>query len=77
MTTNPGLLSQLAREQQRQMLADAAQRQLVHRHHLAAASTPGIAAFVIRRLAAVITRAGVVAAPAPGAAWDRGGTDVG
>jgi hypothetical protein len=71
MFTHPYVVSQLAREHQRQMLADAAQRQLVRRHHLAAASTPGVAAGITCRLAAVIGRAGAVAAPAPGANWSR------
>jgi hypothetical protein len=76
MFTHPHVVCQLAREHQRQMLADAAQRQLLHRHHLAAASMPGIATGITRRLAALIARAGAVISSAPGAAWDRGGADV-
>ncbi len=74
MFTNPGLLSQLARDHQRQMLAEAHHRQPRRRHHLATAKIPGTTA-ITHRLAAMFTRAGVVAAPAPGAFWDRGGAD--
>jgi hypothetical protein len=68
MFTHPDRLIQLAREHQRQILADASQCHLRHRHGQLAPSTPNAAARIIRRLAAQITRAGVVAAETPAVA---------
>ncbi len=67
MFTHPGSIGQLAREHHRQMLAQASHRQLRHQHSRPAASTR-----IIRRLAAVIARAAVVPAQAPGAIWPAG-----
>jgi hypothetical protein len=72
MISNPNLAAQLAREHQRQMLAQASQRRLRHQHACPAPRTPRPAARVARRLAAAIARAGVVAAQAPGAIWPAG-----
>jgi hypothetical protein len=65
-------LTQLAREHQRQMLAQASQRPRRHQHGYPAPRTPGPAARGARRLAAAIARAGAVAAQAPGAIWRAG-----
>jgi hypothetical protein len=67
MFTHPDRIGQLAREHHHQMLAQASRRQLRHQHGRPAASTQ-----IIRRLAAAIARAGVVAAQAPGAIWPAG-----
>ena len=67
MFTHPDRIGQLAREHHHQMLAQASQRQLRHRHSRPAASTR-----IIRRLAAVIAGAGVVPAQAAGAIWPAG-----
>jgi len=72
MTSNPNLTIQLAREHQRQMLAEARQRQPWHRHGYPAPRTEDPAARAARRLAAAIARVGVVAAQAPGAIWPAG-----
>jgi hypothetical protein len=68
MILNPYLATLLAREdQQRQLPAEASQRQLSHRQRPAPGS-PAAAGFA-RRLAAAIARAGRVAAMAPCAIW--------
>jgi hypothetical protein len=73
MFTHPYIGSQLAREHQRQMLAEASQRQLrSRRRRPPVAKNPNAAARIIRRLAAAIAKAGVVAAEAPGAVWPAG-----
>jgi hypothetical protein len=77
MFTHPDRLIQLAREHQRQMLADASQRHLRHRHGQQAPSTPNAAARISRRLATVIARAGVVAAETPCASWPAGSHPLG
>jgi hypothetical protein len=61
MFTHPDRIGQLARQHHHQMLAQASQRRLRHQHNSPAASTR-----IIRRLAALIARAGVVPAQAPG-----------
>ena len=66
MITNPNLATQLAREHQRQMLAQASQQR--HQHGRPARGTPNAAASIIR-VGAAIARAGRVAAQAPGATW--------
>jgi hypothetical protein len=63
MFTNSHLTAQLARE----LLAQAAQRQLARQHRRLAHRTPS--AGITGRLAAALARAGVVAAQAPGAIW--------
>jgi hypothetical protein len=60
MFINPHLATRLAREHQRELLAEASQRQLAHRSR-PAPGTPGAAGFT-RRLAAAVAWAGVVAA---------------
>jgi hypothetical protein len=51
MSTNPGLIGQLAREHYRQMLAGASQRQLRSRRRRPVAKNPSAAVRIIRRLA--------------------------
>jgi hypothetical protein len=67
MFTNPDRTGQLACEHHHQMLAQASQRQLRHRHGRPAASTR-----IVRRLAATIARADVVTAQALGTTWIPG-----
>jgi len=67
MITNPNLATQLAREHQRQMLAQASQQR--HQHGRPVPGTPNAAASIIRRVVAAIARAGRVTAQAPGAIW--------
>ena len=64
MFTN--LATQLAREQQRRMLAEASQRQR-HQHGYLAPAAPSAATRIIRSLATAITRIGAAAAQSPGA----------
>ena len=64
MSMNHDLTTGLARDHQRQMLAEASHQQ---RHR--APRTPRTATRIIRGLAAAITSARVVAAPAPGVVW--------
>lgn len=71
MFINPHLATQLARDHQRQLLAQASQRQLAHQHRRPSNGTPGPAG-ITRRLATAIARAGRVAAHAPGAIWPAG-----
>jgi hypothetical protein len=71
MFINPDLATQLAREHHRQLLSEASQRQLRHRHR-PAPDTPRAAAGFTRLLAAAIARAGLVNAQAPGAIWPAG-----
>jgi len=59
MITNPSLATQLAREHQRQMHAQASQQR--HQHGRPAPRTPN-AASIFRRLAAAIARSGRAAA---------------
>jgi hypothetical protein len=66
MFSHPDRIGQLARENHRQMLAQASRRQLLHEDHSPAARTPGLAARLTRRLAAAFARADVVSTPAPG-----------
>jgi hypothetical protein len=61
MFTHPGRIGQLAREHHHQMLAQASRGRLRHQHSRPAASTR-----IIRRLAVLIARAGVVPAQGPG-----------
>jgi len=65
MFMNPDLATQLARQQQRQMLTEASHHQR-DQHGGMAPRTPGAATRIIRRLAAAITSAGVPSAQAPG-----------
>jgi hypothetical protein len=58
-------LPQLAREQHRQMLAQASQRQRRHQHEYQAPASPGPVARLARRLTAAITRVGQAAAQPP------------
>jgi hypothetical protein len=71
MFINPNLATRLAREHQRELLAEASQRQQLRHRHRAAPGTPHATGFA-RRLAAAIARAGVVAPRAPGAIWPTG-----
>jgi hypothetical protein len=71
MFIDPNLATQLAREHQRELLAEASQRQQLQHRHRPAPGTPG-ATGIARRLAAAIVRAGAVAAQAPGAIWPAG-----
>jgi hypothetical protein len=64
MFTHPDRIGQLAREHHHQMLAQASQRQLRHRHRRLAASTR-----IIRRLAAVIAGVGAAPAQPPDVIW--------
>jgi hypothetical protein len=68
MFNHPDQIGQLVREHQRQMLAEASQRQRRRPHVDPAARTPNAAA-VFRRLATALSRAVVVAAEAPRAIW--------
>jgi len=68
MFINPNLATRLAREHQRELLAQASQRQL-RRRHRPAPGAPGVTARITRRLAAAIARAGAVAAQAAGPIW--------
>jgi hypothetical protein len=63
MSMNHDLTTRLARDRQRQMLAEAS-----HQRH-PAHQTPRTATRIIRRLGAAITSARVVAAQAPGIVW--------
>jgi hypothetical protein len=72
MFTHPDHAGQLVREHQRQMLAQARQRQLRRQHGYPALRIPGPAARIARRLAAAIGRARVTAAQPPGAIWPAG-----
>ena len=67
MFTHPDQIGQLVREHQRQMLAEASQRQRRRPHVDPAARTPNVAIF--RRLATALSRAVVVAAEGPRAIW--------
>ncbi len=58
---HPNLAGQLAREHHRQMLAEAGQRQLRHRHRQQAARNAGAAGTIIRRVATAIAGAGIAA----------------
>jgi len=60
MFTNPNLATQLAREHQRQMLAQASQHRHQHAHPVA--GTRNAATSIFRRLAAAIARADRAAA---------------
>jgi hypothetical protein len=71
MFSHPDRIGQPARENHRQLMAQASRRQLRRRHGQQAART-ATAAGVTRRLAAAIARAGAVAAQAPGAIWPGG-----
>jgi hypothetical protein len=66
MFSHPDRIGQLARENHRQMLAQASQRQLLHDDDRPAARTPGPVARMTRRLAAAFIRADVATAPAAG-----------
>jgi hypothetical protein len=66
MFSHPDRIGQLARENHRQMLAQASQRQLLREDDSPAARTPGLAARLTRRLAAAFARADVVGTLAPG-----------
>ena len=68
MFTHPDQIGQLVREHQRQMLAEASQRQRRRPHVDPAARTPNAAA-IFRRLATALSRAVVVAAEGPRAIW--------
>ena len=70
MFTHPDQIGQLVREHQRQMLAEASQRQRRRPHVDPAARTPNAAA-IFRRLATALSRAVVVAAEGPRAIWPR------
>jgi hypothetical protein len=73
MFINPNLATRLAREHQRELLAEASQRQqLRHRPGLPAPDAPGPDARITRRLAAAIARARWVAAQAQGAILPTG-----
>ncbi len=56
MFTHPDRLGQLAREDQRQMLAEASQRQLRRQHGQQATRTATAAGTIIRRLATLIAK---------------------
>jgi hypothetical protein len=56
MFTHPDRLGQLARENQRQMLAQASQRQLRRQHGQQATRTATAASTIIRRLATLIAK---------------------
>jgi hypothetical protein len=63
MCTHPDLISQLARDYHRQLLAQASRRQLRRRHgHLATRNASGTGK-IIRRVAAAIAGAGSAALP--------------
>ena len=66
MFSHPDRIGQLARENHRQMLAQASQRQLLHEDDRPAARTPGLAVRMTRRLATAFASAGVVTAQVPG-----------
>ena len=68
MYTHPYIRAQLIRENQRDRLARASQRQLRDQLRRPSAGIPS-AARIGRRLAAAIARAKVVVAHAPGAIW--------
>jgi hypothetical protein len=61
MFPHPHIAGQLAREHQRQMLAEASQRQLRRQHHRPAARTATPAGRIIRRLATAIAGPGIAA----------------
>ena len=65
MFLHPEFASQLIRDRERQMLADASQRRLLH--HPAPAKSPTPASRIMHRLAMAIARARAVAAGASGA----------
>ncbi len=56
MFTHPDRLGQLARENHRQMLAQASQRQLRHQHGQQAIRIATAAGTIIRRLATLIAK---------------------
>jgi hypothetical protein len=60
MISNPDLVTQLAREHQRQVLAQASQQR--HQHGRPVPGTPNAATSIFRRLAAAIGRADRAAA---------------
>jgi hypothetical protein len=68
MFINPDLATRLAREHHQQLLAHASRRQPRPRPGRRSPGTPG-AAGIGRRLAAVIARAGSVAAQSANAIW--------
>jgi hypothetical protein len=69
MFTHPDRIGQLAREHHHDMLAQASQRRLRTQHGRRSFKMPDAAAWITRRLAAALARAGVVAAQTPGATW--------
>ena len=69
MFTHPDRIGQLASEHHRHMLAQARQRTLRHQHGRRSSRMPDAAVRITRRLAAAITRAGVVTAETPAATW--------
>ena len=69
MFTHPDRIGQLARENHRDMLAEASQRRLRHQHGRRPGRTRDAATRISRRLAGALARAGVVAAETPGATW--------
>ena len=61
MFTHPDDLGQLARENHRQMLAQASQRQLRRQHGQQATRTTPAAGTIIRRLATLIAKPAAIA----------------
>lgn len=68
MSINHDLTTRLARDHQRQMLAEASNH-MRHQQRRPVPQTPRTATRIIRGLAAAITSARVVAARVPGAVW--------
>jgi len=66
MFTHPDRIGQLASEHHQHMLVQARQRTLRHQHGRRSARMPAAVVRITRRLAAAITRAGVVGRRTPG-----------
>ena len=72
MFTHPDLISQLARDHHRQMLAQASRRQLRRQHDRPAARTANGAGQIARRPVTAIARASAATAQALRAIWPAG-----
>jgi hypothetical protein len=69
MFTHPDQLGRLARENHRQLLAQASKRQLARQRGCPAPRTQGGADRLARRLAVAIARAGAAVSQGRGAIW--------